>query len=132
MSWFRSAETFDRAGFAVSVACGVHCVLTPLVVGAAASLPVGWLFSERTEAMMLAVAAALGSLSLLPAYLRRHGRKRCLAMFAFGAALLLVSRFALHGGAVEPWLIAGGATMVAAAHWTNLRLCRSCRDCRHS
>lgn len=48
--------TIDRAGMALSLSCGLHCILTPLLIGVAASLPVGWLLDESTEALLLAAA----------------------------------------------------------------------------
>ncbi len=80
--------TIDRAGMALSLSCGLHCIFTPLLIGVAASLPIGWLLDESTEVLLLAAAVLTGALSLGPSYWRHHRRKRCLAMFAVGVGLL--------------------------------------------
>ena len=106
----------DRAGMALSLSRGLHCTITPLLIGLAASLPIGWLLDESTEALLLAAAVLTGALSLAPGYWRRHRRKRCLAMFAAGERW-------------EPWTVASGAALLATAHFVNLRLCLQCARC---
>ena len=118
--------TIDRVGMALSVSCGLHCIFTPLLIGAAAGLPIGWLYDESTEVLLLAAAVLTGALSLLPSYWRRHRRKRCLAMFAVGAGFLALSKLGPVGERWEPWTVASGATLLATAHLVNLRLCRQC------
>ena len=86
----------DRAGMALSLSCGLHCTFTPLLIGLAASLPIGWLLDESTEVLLLAAAVLTGALSLAPSYWRRHRRKRCLAMFAAGAGLLAIACISHH------------------------------------
>ena len=108
--------TIDRAGMALSLSCGLHCTFTPLLIGLAAGLPIGWLLDESTEGLLLAAAVLTGALSLAPGYWRRHRRKRCLAMFAVGERW-------------EPWTVASGAALLATTHLVNLRLCRQCARC---
>jgi hypothetical protein len=63
--------TIDRAGMALSLSCGLHCIVTPLLIGVAASLPIGWLFDESTEVLLLAAAVLTGALSLGFSYMLR-------------------------------------------------------------
>jgi hypothetical protein len=119
----------DRAGMALSLCCGLHCIVTPLLIGAAAALPIGWLFDESTEAWLLIAAIVTAALSLGPSYWRRHRRKRCLALFAAGAGLLALAKFGSVGERWEPWTVASGATLLATAHLVNLHLCRQCEQC---
>ena len=122
--------TIDRAGMALSLSCGLHCLFTPLLIGVAASLPIGWLFDESTEVLLLAAAVLTGALSLGPSYWRRHRRKRCLAMFAVGVGLLALAKLGPVGERWEPWTVVSGATLLATAHLVNLRLCRQCARCK--
>ena len=121
--------TIDRAGMTLSLSCGLHCTFTPLLIGLAASLPIGWLLDESTEVLLLAAAVLTGALSLGPCYWRRHRRKRCVAMFAVGAGLLVLAKLGPVGERWEPWTVASGATLLATAHLVNLRLCRQCARC---
>jgi len=114
---------------ALSLCCGLHCILTPLLIGAAAALPVGWLFEESTEAWLLTAAIVTAALSLVPSYWRRHRRKRCLALFAAGAGLLALAKLGPVGDRLEPWTVVCGATLLATAHLVNLHLCRQCAQC---
>ncbi len=119
----------DRAGMALSVCCGLHCVVTPLLIGAAVGLPVGWLLSESTEALLLTAAIGTAALSLGPSYWRRHRRKRCLGLFATGAILLALAKLGPVSEPLEPLTVASGAALIATAHLVNLRLCRQCELC---
>ena len=116
---------------AASLACGVHCALAPLVVGALAALPLEWAFSRVSEAMVLSLTLLLAVASLAPAYLREHRKKSCLGLFALGAALLAAGKLGAHGGPWEPTLLAGGAGLIASAHLANLHFCRQCKKCSH-
>lgn len=119
----------DRAGMALSVCCGLHCIATPLLIGAAVGLPVGWLLNESTEALLLTAAIGTAVLSLGPSYWRRHRRKRCLGLFATGAILLALAKLGPVSEPLEPLAVASGAALIATAHLVNLRLCRQCELC---
>ena len=119
----------DRAGMALSLCCGLHCIVTPLLLGAAVGLPFGWLLDESTETMLLTAATGTAVLSLGPSYWRRHRRKRCLGLFATGAILLALAKLGPVGEPLEPLTVASGAALIATAHLVNLRLCRQCAHC---
>jgi len=121
--------TIDRAGVALSLSCGLHCIFTPLLIGVAASLPISWLLDESTEVLLLAAAVLTGALSLGPSYWRRHRRKGCLAMFAVGVGLLALAKLGPVVERWESWTVASGAAFLATAHLVNLRLCRQCARC---
>ena len=123
-------QGLDRAGIAVSLSCGLHCALTPVVAGFAATSGLGWLFSESTELWLLSGAVAVGLLSLGLGYWLNHGRKRCFAWFLIGATLLLFAKLGPAIEGLEPWAVGAGAAAIAAAHAANIRLCRSCSSCR--
>jgi len=125
------SEVLDRLGMAASLACGVHCVLAPLALGMLAAFPVEWAFSRASETAMLLLTASLAATSLIPAYRNQHRRKSCLSMFGGGLLLLVLAKFALHGGGLEPVFLAGGAALIAGAHLANLHFCRSCKTCSH-
>ena len=119
----------DRAGMALSVCCGLHCIATPLLLGAAVGLPLGWLLDESAETLLLTAAVGTAAVSLGPSYWRRHRRKRCLGLFATGVILLALAKLGPVSEALEPLTVASGAALIATAHLVNLRLCRQCALC---
>lgn len=132
MKSIERSGVLDRIGVAASLACGVHCVLAPMALGLLAAFPVEWAFSRASETAMLLLTASLAAASLIPAYRNQHRRKSCLSMFGGGILMLVMAKFALHGGRFEPVFLAGGAALIAGAHLANLHFCRSCRTCAHS
>ena len=131
MKTIERTEVLDRLGMAASLACGVHCILAPLALGLLAAFPIEWAFSRASETVMLLLTAGLAAASLIPSYRNRHRRKSCLGMLAGGLLMLVLAKFALHGGALEPMFLAGGAALIAGAHLANLHFCRSCSNCSH-
>ena len=122
-------EGFDRAGMVVSISCGLHCALTPVVAGFAATSSLGWVFGETTELWLLGGAVAIGLLSLCLGYWLHHRRNRCFGWFFTGVTLLLFAKLGPAGEGLEPWAVGAGAIAIAVAHAVNIRLCRSCADC---
>ncbi len=120
----------DRCGIAVSAVCAVHCVATPLAFGGLLAVPLGRLQGESAEAVLLILSALIGFASLTWAYRARHRRRRCLATFAAGFLLLLAAKPVFHGGSLGAASAACGALCIAVAHLLNLKLCRTCPDCR--
>ena len=121
----------DCAGMALSVSCGLHCIVTPLLLGVAVGWPFGWLLDESTEALLLTAAIGTAALSLGSGYWRRHRRKRCLGLFATGAILLGLAKLGPMSEPLEPLTVASGAALIATAHLVNLRLCRECELCEN-
>lgn len=123
------AAILDRCGIAVSAVCAVHCAAAPLAFGGLLSAPLGLLQSETSEVLLIALAALAGSVGLTRGYRQRHRRRCCLATFAAGFTLLLAAETVFHGG-FGAAAAASGASCMAVAHLLNLKLCRSCPDCR--
>ena len=121
----------DRTGIALSLACGAHCALVPLLIGAAAVLPAAnWLFSETTEAWLFAGSVALAVSSLLSSYWRKHRRKQCLIFLVPGLVVLGFVLFGSINEQLEPWVVVGAALSITVGHFVNIRLCRQCAQCQ--
>ena len=124
------SEWVDRTGIALSLACGVHCALVPLVIGAAALLPFKWLISESTELWLLVGSVAIALSSLLSSYWLKHRHKRCLVFLVPGLAVLGLVLFGSISEQLEPWIVVGGTSSIAIGHLVNIRLCRQCVQCQ--
>lgn len=125
-----SKSLLERFGVAATTACAVHCVITPFL----SLLPfvgLSLLADERVEWTLIGSSLALGSLSLIPDYLRRHRRARPIALFALGFALVLTARLwfedELRIGTPTAVI---GAGLILTAYWINRSLCRTCQTCQ--
>ena len=112
----------------VAVACLVHCVAGPVLLGFAGFA--SWIgLSERTEPVLLLTSLALGLATLLPGYRRKHGRRTCIVVFACGIVCLAARRWIHISTAVEIAATAAGAGLIVGAHALNMRFSRSCICC---
>jgi len=121
---------WDRIGIGASTLCLIHCVLTPLLLGALPLLNLSVLHDERVHQALAVFIVVTCGFALIPGF-RRHRRASPVGAAVVGVAFLLAGAF-LHGPpwgeALEtPLTIAGGISMVLA-HLLNLRL-TACSDC---
>ena len=115
----------SRLGAGLSVACAIHCALTPLLVGILPLLGLSFLSEERTEAWIVGAVVVLAIGSALWGF-KRHGALRAVMAFVGAVGLLLMGRWLgdQHPLGV-PLTIAGGVS-IALAHWLSARLCKTC------
>jgi MerC mercury resistance protein len=123
----------DRTGMVISCLCAVHCALLPIVAGILPLIGLGLLAAEETETALMGSSVALGSIGLGLGY-GRHRSSRALVVLAIGMALLIAGRVAEASDAGAPAKVAAvaGGLAIAGAHLINLRLCRSCPECREA
>lgn len=110
-----------------SLACGVHCMVAPLL---ALSLPAATLGPEMrgpTEALGLGGSLLLSAASLCWGG-RVHGRGLALRLFAPGAFLVVAGHGAAPAAAETP-LVVSGALLLAGSQLLNRWLCRRCAQC---
>jgi hypothetical protein len=124
--WSRLAGngSLDRVGMWVSGVCAVHCATLPLLIAIAGF---GWLGDERLEWTIIGFSFLIASLRLSHSYLRQHRHRGPLALFALGAACILLAK-----SEISPWQgaeILGmtiGGSLIAIAHWRNHRCAGPC------
>jgi len=118
----------DRVAVWTSVACAIHCALTPLLLPL---LPyaVGGFVGEGTEHAFRGLALVLGVLSLGHSYRVVHRRWLPLGLFVGGMALLFAASFQTSAHpARELILVLVGASAIVAAHTINLGLRSAARS----
>lgn len=124
-------STWDRLGIALSLVCLAHCLLLPLALLALPLIAVEWLQGGTVHVLMALILAPVAALALVPG-LKLHRSWRVAGAMLAGLGLLSTAAFAGEGSMAYQWsttlTIAGGAILVAA-HFVNLRLCRSCPAC---
>ena len=121
----------DLTGTAVSWICLAHCIALPLFLSLVPLVGLSFLLDESVEWMIVGASVIVGAFSLLPAYFRRHGKRRSLLLFAAGVGLIVAShlQFEDEPALQIPFLLAG-AGLITAAHLVNRRLCCECIGCR--
>jgi hypothetical protein len=123
----------DRLGVWASVACAVHCLLTPLLLSFSPVF-VHLLPGEEAFHRRLAILVA-GTAAVAVFYgFRKHGRRRVLLLMGAGLALIIGTAwwghlFANH--ALEVGVTILGSTLLIAAHRLNHTFCRSCECVAH-
>ena len=108
----------DRVGIVLSGLCAVHCVAT-LVLVAMLGLGGGFLLNPALHRIGLALAILVGGIAL-GLGVTRHGRREPLAIGSVGLSLMTVALITGHGPA-EAALTIAGVSLVALAHWRNVR-----------
>lgn len=119
-------------GAAASLACAVHCLVMPLLIGVLPVLGLGLLTEPWLEWSLIVFTGVIGLLTLLPSYRRRHHRPQPLALFTLGFGLILTAKLlTAEGSSLETSGLVTGALFVAGANLTNHRLVHTCAACRH-
>lgn len=120
----------DAAGVTAFWACAVHCLALPLFIGVMPLVGMSFLLDEATERIFIIVSILLAALSLLPAYVREHGKIRSIFLAAAGIGLIIMTHFFLEENlAAKIVFLIAGAIFLSAAHLINRRLCRECAVC---
>lgn len=86
---------------------------------------VGFLANESVEITMIAVSLAIGIWSLSTAYRKQHRRIIPILVLIAGFACIALGHFS-GIELLEPILIPVGGFTIAAAHYINLKMLKSC------
>ncbi len=129
----------SQVGSYASLACAIHCALTPIVILALPFLTTQfsteWFFilssilGEATEWFFLGIILLFGGFGLLATY-SVHEDKRPGYLSALGLLLLLVGKLKMdHLSTGEITMDVLGASLIAGAGFWNHRLCQ-CSSCK--
>lgn len=127
-----SSEQLDKFAVTASALCLVHCLLVPAALTVIPALGATWVADERLHLWLLALVLPSSGLALSLGC-RQHRSHAVAGTGLAGLVLLTAAALAagpLWGGAAERALTVVAATLLAAAHVGNFRLCRQVR-CRH-
>ena len=109
----------DRLGVLLSGLCVLHCLAGFLLV-AGLGLGSQFVFAPAIHRIGLALAIVVGALTL-GIGVARHGDRRPLFIGGAGLALMVLALLVGHG-TEEAVLTIFGVSLLAFAHWRNLRL----------
>lgn len=120
------ASIFDRVGAFLGIACAIHCLAVPLLLGVLPTLGLGFLAEHGFDLIIIISALAFAAMAAYSGF-KVHRDRRILWGFALAAALMLGGHELEHMDTL--WgrvpAILGGLTL-AAVHFFNLRLARRC------
>lgn len=117
----------DRIGIAATSLCALHCILLPILLPALPLLGLSFLADHTWEHIFLIVTAVLGTVALFAGFKRYHKRLYPFYLLYLGVAVYWIK----HDFAPEhqPYFIITGALLIVAAHFVNMKLCNSCKQC---
>ncbi|MBL8785299.1 MAG: MerC domain-containing protein [Deltaproteobacteria bacterium] len=118
----------DRLGAFLGLACAIHCIAMPLLLGVLPALGLSFL-ADHVFDLVIVILASIFAFFAARSGLRAHGDRRIVKGFAAAVLLLalghLVGEESLVGRIPS---VLGGLTL-ATVHFLNLRASR--RACRH-
>jgi hypothetical protein len=131
----RHSASWDWMGQLLSGLCIAHCLALPLVLSFLPAVAAELLEGEAVHRALILGVTGTAAVAFLPG-LRLHRRASVLGLAAVALGLLASAAFLLPEGggegieAAEVGLTLGGGALMAAAHWWNRTLCRSCCEVR--
>lgn len=117
----------DRIGITVTSLCALHCILLPILLPILPLLGLSFLAVHAWEDIFLLLTAALGTIALFSGFKRYHKRLYPFYLLYLGVALYWIKHD--FSAELEPFFIIGGASLILAAHFINIKLCNNCRQC---
>ncbi len=117
----------DRLGITATSLCALHCILLPVILPVLPLLGLSFLADHAWEHVFLIITGILGSIAMLSGFKKYHRRLYPLYLLLIGLTVYWMKHD--FSEAVQPFMIAIGASCIVAAHLINIKLCNSCRKC---
>ena len=117
----------DRLGITATSLCALHCILLPILLPALPLLGLSFLADHSWEHVFLIFTAMLGSVALFSGFKRYHRKMYPFYLLFVGVGIYWIKHD--FSEEYEAYFIIIGASLIVAAHYINLKLCNSCRDC---
>jgi hypothetical protein len=90
-------------------------------------LGLSFLASHAWEHVFLLLTAALGTVALFSGFKRYHKRLYPFYLLYLGVAIYWIKHSFSED--LKAYFIIGGASLIIAAHFINIKLCNSCKQC---
>lgn len=117
----------DRIGIAATSLCALHCILLPILLPVLPLIGLSFLADHTWEHIFLLMTAVLGTFALFSGFKRYHRRLYPFYLLYLGVAIYWIKHD--FSAQLEPFFIFAGASLIIAAHFVNLKLCNSCKEC---
>lgn len=119
----------DRIGIAATSLCALHCILLPILLPLLPLIGLSFLADHTWEHVFLLLTAALGTIALYSGFKRYHKRLYPFYLLYLGVVCYWIKH--QFSSELEPIFIVGGAGLMIAAHFVNIKLCNSCKQCEN-
>lgn len=120
----------DRIGITATSLCALHCILLPVLLPALPFLGLSFLADHSWEHVFLIFTAILGSVALFSGFKRYHRKLYPFYLLFLGVSIYWIKHD--FSEELEVYFIIVGASLIVAAHFINLKLCNSCKECSDS
>jgi|TARA_B110000914_G_C15253340_1_gene349583 hypothetical protein len=117
----------DRIGITATSLCALHCILLPVLLPALPLLGLSFLADHAWEHVFLIFTAMLGSVALFAGFKRYHQKMYPFYLLFLGVGIYWIKHD--FSDELEVYFIIIGASLIVAAHYINLKLCNSCKEC---
>lgn len=115
------SSLLDRLAIGLSGLCLLHC-MAGFVLLTLFALTGDWL-DHRVHVVGLALAMPLAAVALWRGW-RRHGQATIAMLGLLGLLVMVASLLVAHGDVLEMLVSMAGVSMLAIAHWRNLKALR--------
>lgn len=117
----------DRLGITAASLCALHCIMLPILLPALPLFGLGFLADHSWEHGFLLATAVLGAITIFSGFKRYHKKLYPFYLLFLGVAIYWQNhQVAEH---LQPLVIILGSGLIVAAHFINLKLCNSCKQC---
>jgi len=117
----------DKIGITATTLCALHCILLPILLPILPLMGLSFLADHSWEHIFLLLTAALGTVALFSGFKNYHKQLYPFYLLYLGVALYWIKHDFSED--VEVYFIIGGASLIVAAHFINIKLCNSCKSC---
>ena len=121
----------DKVAIGLSLACALHCLVTPVIVSLYPSVITAGFQDERIHHVLLMFVIPISAFSLTMGC-RRHRQLPVFSLGAAGILVLVLSALLGHEVGGESLEVTGtllGSGLVACSHLLNFKLCRASHGC---
>lgn len=120
----------DRFGAFLGIACAVHCVVVPLMLGVLPSLGLEFLADEGVDHTIVLIASGCAALAAWFGW-RAHRDIRIVLGFAASVGMLVLAHEVGEGQVLGRAISVAGGIGLAATHFWNTRRSRACKTPGH-
>ncbi|MEP0356860.1 MAG: MerC domain-containing protein [Paraglaciecola sp.] len=118
----------DKVGIWASSLCALHCLLLPVLIPIIPFVGASFFAQGWFERSILSFSMFVGFLALFSGFYRYHRQLYPLYSLALGGVIYWNKD--MFGEPYEPFIVTTGAILIVGAHIVNLKLCKSCQDCK--